>query len=125
MEAYCEGDPGLALAFCHPLIRFDERPAEPGVDLVWERDQVERQMNRHLDRFEEWRAVLEELVDAGDRVVGVYREAGRLADSGLPVDQRRAVVWTVDPKWIVDWTVYLTRREAMRAAGLEAVTAGG
>jgi hypothetical protein len=125
MEAYCEGDPELALAFAHPLIRFDERAAEPGAELVWGREEAEREMLNYLDQFETYQVVLEELIDAGEKVVGVYREAGRLAGSELPIDRRRAAVWTVDPKWIVDWTIYLTKREAMGAAGLEPDSPGG
>jgi ketosteroid isomerase-like protein len=119
MQAYCEGDPEVALAMSHPLIRFDERPAEPDAELVWGRERVEREMFSFLDQFDDYTAVLEELIDAGEKVVGVYRERGTLADSGLPVNRRRAAVWTVDPKWIVDWTVYLSKREAMGAAGLD------
>lgn len=118
MEAWGEGDYELTLAFAHPHIRWDERPAEPDTELVWGRDEVERAMAEYLENFESYEAIVEELIDAGDRVVGVYRERGRLAGSGMQVNQTRAAVWTVDPKWIVDWTVYLSKREACAAAGL-------
>lgn len=118
MQAWGEGDYELALAFVHPLIRWDERPAEPGAELVWGRDEVERAMASYLEGFDRYEAIVEELIDAGEKVVGVYRERGQLVGSGMQVNQTRAAVWTVDPKWIVDWTVYLSKREALIAAGL-------
>jgi ketosteroid isomerase-like protein len=62
--------------------------------------------------------VPEELLDAGERVVVVFRFRGRGRGSGVPIDERLAHVWTIRNEQAVRMEVYSGREEAVRMAGL-------
>jgi ketosteroid isomerase-like protein len=115
MQAYGQGDYEIALALADPLLRWDERPAYPDGELVWGHDEVLRFLRRHDAEWEQYEFRLEELIDAGDRVIAVYRERGWSLE-GVPIGERHASVWTVEDGKIVACSIYLTKEEALRAA---------
>jgi ketosteroid isomerase-like protein len=60
-----------------------------------------------------------EVVDAGkDRVVVVQRERGRGKGSGVQLERRWAVVYTLRMGKVVRFQTFTTREEAIEAAGL-------
>ena len=69
--------------------------------------------------MDEVRFDVDELVDAGDRVVAVSRMVARSHTTGLEVEQAVALVWTLRDGRAVRLDPYATREEAVRAAGLE------
>ena len=68
--------------------------------------------------FEEWEVELEEVIDAGDRVIGMSRQHGRGASSGAVAELELAQVATVRNGQIVRVDNYLDREKALEAAGL-------
>jgi ketosteroid isomerase-like protein len=68
--------------------------------------------------WENWRLELEEMRDAGDQVVGVFRQSGRSKTTGLPVDMRFAQVWTLRDGMVTRMEMYASADEALEAAGL-------
>jgi ketosteroid isomerase-like protein len=60
----------------------------------------------------------EEIVDGGDQVLVTVRHSGRGKVSGIEVDQRYAMVWTLRDGRAVRMEMYLTRDEALEAMGL-------
>ena len=75
--------------------------------------------------FHEWREVwanaesnLEELIDAGNRVISVYTYRGRGRVSGLTAEETFATVWTIQDKKAVRVQWFISRDEAFKAAGL-------
>ena len=75
--------------------------------------------------FSEWREVwdaadseLIELIDAGDRVVTVYRYRGRGRRSGVPVEEDFVILWTLAAQKVVRVKWFARREEALEAAGL-------
>jgi ketosteroid isomerase-like protein len=75
--------------------------------------------------FREWREFWEhaesslvELVDAGDRVVGVYTYRARGRASGVPVEGTFAALWTVHHGRVVRVEWRSSRDEAVEAMGL-------
>ena len=79
-----------------------------------------------LSFFESWaegfasdQVEAEEIVDAGDRVVVMVRHSGRGRTSGVEVDQRYAMVWTVRDGRAMRMDLYPTRAEALKAVGLK------
>ena len=64
------------------------------------------------------RVEAEEIVDAGDRVVVMVHHSGRGRTSGIEVDQRYAMVWTVRDGRVMRMDLYPTRAEALEAVGL-------
>jgi ketosteroid isomerase-like protein len=60
----------------------------------------------------------EEVVDGGEQVLVMVHHSGRGRISGIEVDQRFAMVWTVRNGRAVRMEMYLTREEALEAMGL-------
>jgi ketosteroid isomerase-like protein len=69
--------------------------------------------------MDEVRFDVDELVDAGDRVIAISRMVARSHTSGIEVEQAVALVWTVRDGRAVRLDPYATRDEALRAVGLE------
>jgi ketosteroid isomerase-like protein len=69
--------------------------------------------------MDEVRFDVDELVDAGDRVVAVSRMVARSHTTGLELEQAVALVWTLRDGRAVRLDPFATRDEALRAAGLE------
>jgi ketosteroid isomerase-like protein len=60
----------------------------------------------------------EDYLDAGDRVVVLWHEVGRGKASGVEVETRTAVVYTVRGDEVVEVQGYMDRRQALEAVGL-------
>jgi ketosteroid isomerase-like protein len=72
-----------------------------------------------LDTFDEFKVEPVELIDAGDdNVIGVMRISGRAKLSGVETDMTYAELSTLRDGKIARGRQYLTRDEALEAAGL-------
>jgi ketosteroid isomerase-like protein len=60
----------------------------------------------------------EEFVDAGDRVVSVFRMQATGRGSGVHVERQDAMVWELRDGKVVRLDYYNTREQALKAAGL-------
>jgi ketosteroid isomerase-like protein len=60
----------------------------------------------------------EEMVDAGDQVLVTVHHSGRGKTSGIEVDQRFAMVWTLRDGRAVRMEMYPTREDALAAFGV-------
>jgi ketosteroid isomerase-like protein len=92
--------------------RWPERQAYPGIEGAREF------MATWREAWEDWGFEAEELLDAGDRVVGIIRQHGRSKATGLPVDMHFAMVWTFRDGKAVRMLMYASPDEALEAAGL-------
>ena len=82
-------------------------------------DAIRRQIEGWFDAFPDFRASVDEFIDAGDRVVSVTTWQGTGAGSGLPYYQEAAEVLTVrDGKIIRAELGFVDRAAALEAAGL-------
>ena len=82
-------------------------------------DAIRRQVEGWFDSFPDFRASVDEFIDAGDRVVSVTTWQGTGAGSGLPYYQEAAEVVTVrDGKIIRAELGFVDRAAALEAAGL-------
>lgn len=78
-----------------------------------------RQYFRDLDEaWKDYRLLPEDFVDAGDRVVGLFHVVAEAHISGIRLERRLGVVYTVDAGKITDIDSYTTREAALEAAGL-------
>lgn len=68
--------------------------------------------------FEEWSFDIEEVFDAGDRVIAIVHQRGRAKHGGPEVEMRFAQVWTFRDGLIARMEMYATPDEALEAAGL-------
>jgi ketosteroid isomerase-like protein len=64
-----------------------------------------------------YRSDLDQLVDAGDRVVALVRDFGRRAPDGPEVEMIAAAVWTVREGKVARVEFYTDRAAALEAAG--------
>ena len=92
--------------------QFDLEPVYHG------HEGVRRFWRDYLSAFERLDFELEELIDAGDRVLAVVHERASGRCSGIAFDNRVFAVWTLRNGEIARMGVYLDRDEALEAAGL-------
>jgi ketosteroid isomerase-like protein len=71
-----------------------------------------------LDAFEDFRLEPQQVLDLGDRVIGVVRMTGHGAGSGVPVSQVVFQVYTFRAGLVVKQEDFGTLDEALEAAGL-------
>jgi ketosteroid isomerase-like protein len=60
----------------------------------------------------------ERFIDAGDRVIVIETRRGRGTGSGLEVEMRSGVIWTLREGKVIHWETDLDPAEALEAAGL-------
>jgi ketosteroid isomerase-like protein len=77
-----------------------------------------RGMMDDIQQTVDWVVEVEEAVDLGDHVLIVQRMAGRGSQSGVPVTQHFAVVWTFQEGMVVSGRAFGSRPEALEAVGL-------
>jgi ketosteroid isomerase-like protein len=68
--------------------------------------------------WEEFRITPERFVDAGDRVVVIETRRGRGRGSGIEVEHRSAVIWTLRDGQVIRMETDLDPQEALDAVGL-------
>ena len=122
-EGWAAGDP-RTLELLDPAIevRPDPRSAWPGIEPVYHgHDGVGRYLASIYDAFDDYRAEVEDMRAADDRVVVLAIERGRGKYSGVPVDVRHtAHVWTLRDHRAVRLDVNWDRDVALRLTGLPA-----
>ena len=60
----------------------------------------------------------EEFHDAGEQIVAVVRDGGRLKGTGDEVYNRFAHVWTFRAGKVIRWETFTDKAKALEAAGL-------
>jgi ketosteroid isomerase-like protein len=119
-EAFADGGLDAMAEFWDPDINW--RAAEGAIDDVGEmhgRVAVRRYVQDWLDTFDDSSVVVEELRDVGDdRVLAIQRAKGRAKLSGVEIDLRYAVVYTLRAGKLVRAREYLSVDDALEAAGL-------
>ncbi|HWX97881.1 MAG TPA: nuclear transport factor 2 family protein [Solirubrobacteraceae bacterium] len=68
--------------------------------------------------WDDWELEVDELHDAGDRVVALLRQRGRSKATGMPVEMSLAQVWTIRDGRETRMDMYSDRAEALEDAGL-------
>jgi ketosteroid isomerase-like protein len=117
LNAYFAGDNEAALAAFDPDVEFDMSVRIDG-GVFRGRNGVAKSMRTWTGTFESWRMEIEEVIDAGDRVLLVDREFGRGKGSGVETEVVFFSVVTVRSGKIVHWKAFVDREEALEAAGL-------
>jgi len=75
-------------------------------------------MAEWLDTWDDWEFEVEELLDAGERVVAIVRQRGRSKATGVSVEMHFAQVWTLRDGKQIRMEMYSNPEEALEAAGL-------
>jgi len=83
------------------------------------RDGFVEWMRTWTEDFRDWRMWPEKIIDAGDdRVVALVRQTAIGKASGVPVEQRFGIVWTVRSGQVIEQRNYIDPAEALGAVGL-------
>jgi uncharacterized protein len=117
-DRFRAGDTDGALALHAPEIEVHDRPQAPDPQVYRGHEGVLTSLRQSQSTFEGLDMVPEEVLDVGDRVVVVFRFQGTGRESGVPIDERLAHVWTIRDGKAVRMAVHSGRDEALRAAGL-------
>jgi ketosteroid isomerase-like protein len=117
VEAYVSGDFETALAAFDREVEFDVS-IRPEGQVYRGPDGVVEAMRSWSGTWDDFRLEVEEIIDAGDRVVLVDRQSGRGKGSGAPLDQQTFSVFTIREGKIVRVVWLPTREQALEAAGL-------
>jgi len=103
-------------AVCDPDIEWH---AAEGFGVLRGRDAVISHFESFRDAFDGWQVEAEDVIDAGDEIIGVTRARGSGRASKVGLDARYAIVFDLRANLIVRAREYPTRTEALEAAGLE------
>jgi len=120
-EAWNRGDPEAAIDVLDPEIEWRLPPNFPDAQAWHGRDAVVQGLTAVAGAWDEFRIDVQELIDAGDRVVALVRFHGRAAITGLDLGgvSVDGQVWTIRDGKAVDVQMYNGKVDALRAVGLE------
>jgi ketosteroid isomerase-like protein len=114
-----EGDVGAWLRAMDPDVRLYPRPEEPGVRPVYEGwEGVMEYMTNWFGQWEDYEADPVEYLDAGDRVLVVFLERGRMERGGIEIEQEFSHSFTLRDGRIVEWRSYDSHQQGLEAVGL-------
>ena len=117
-DAVNRGDYETVETYLHPEIEFHTYARSPEAG-VYRGKQSVREYNENLfAQFESIRFEVEQLVDAGDRVVIVTTQHAVPRGSGQEMNVHLAEVWTVRDGLLAERRSFTSRAEALEAAGL-------
>jgi SnoaL-like domain len=71
-----------------------------------------------LEGWDSYVLNVEDLLEAGERVVALVRIKGRTSRDGVELEHTPAAVWELEDGIVVGLTFYLDRAQAMQVAGL-------
>jgi ketosteroid isomerase-like protein len=117
-EAVARKDLAAASLYVHPEIEFHTYAESPAAGVYRGRDAVRRYNEDLFEQFESVRFEIEEIVDAGERVVVVSTQHAVPKGGRQEIDVRITEVWTVRDDLLAERHSYSTRAEALEAAGL-------
>lgn len=107
------------LELCHPQVEIVNPPEFPVRGTYRGHDGVRQWKTDAFDVIDELEVETEKLIDVGDgeTVVMLLRLRGLASHTRIPIDEPWAAVWTIRDGKLLRAQGYVSRREAMRAAG--------
>jgi ketosteroid isomerase-like protein len=106
--------------FVHPDAEFVPPASYPDIEQSYRGVEEVLRFQQQIDEvWDDWRTDAERIFDAGDRVVVFVRVSGTAKQSGAPVAISTAHLLTVKDGRITRMEIFLDRREALKAVGLE------
>ncbi len=116
-DAYLSGNYDAAFAAIDPKVEFDGS-ARPEGNVYYGHHGVAEALRTWSGTWEVWRLEVENIFDAGDKVVAVERQSGRGRGSGVPLVQHTATVFSFRDGKVVRMKWFSTPEAGRRAAGL-------
>jgi len=115
-EAFGSGDAGATLAYFNPDVVIDASHRVDG-RIGHGREELVAILSEWMDTWDDWREELEEIRDAGGRVLVISTQRGRGKGSGVEWENRFGMLYEIQDDTISRWTVYDDPNKALEAAG--------
>jgi ketosteroid isomerase-like protein len=116
-EAFNSEDIERILAFTHPSFQAEiSAELSPEPDVYLGRAGMRRYFQSFQDAMDEIRFQLERFWDLGQTVVVALRLTAKGRQTGIPVEQRSAGVWTIEDGKVIQVRAYASVSEALAAA---------
>ena len=116
--AGARGDLETAGSLIHPEIEFHTYAQSPEAGVYRGREAVLKYNETLFGQFESLRIEVEELIDAGDRVIVVSTQHAVPKGGRQEMAVHMAEVWTVRDSLLAERRSYSTKDEALEAVGL-------
>jgi uncharacterized protein len=116
-EGLSRGDVEGALELIDPEVEVRDRPEAPDPQIYHGYEGVRTAVQATFDTFDLVEFEPERFVEVGDRIVVVIRMRGTGKESGVPVEDRIAHLWTMRDGKAWRMQVYSDPDEAIRDAG--------
>jgi len=113
------GDLATANSYIHPDIEFHTYINSPEAGVYLGKEAVLNYNATLFAQFESLRIEVEELVDAGDRVIAVTTQHAVPKGGNQEIDVHFAEVWTIRDGLLAERDSYPTKDEALEAVGVE------
>jgi ketosteroid isomerase-like protein len=118
IEAFNRGGIEAALAYFDPAVEWLGPPEWLEEHVYKGHDGIRKIASVWGENFDQYRLDLEQAIDAGDHVVALVIQRGRIRGSADPVEQRIGYDWEVRHGKTVRVQVYFSWEEALEAVGL-------
>jgi ketosteroid isomerase-like protein len=118
IEAFNRDGVEAALAYFNPGVEWLGPPEWLEKDLYKGHDGIREIASVWSENFDEYRLDLERVIDAGDHVVALVNQRGRIKGSADSIEQRIGYDWEVRDGKGVRVQVYFSWEEALEAVGL-------
>jgi ketosteroid isomerase-like protein len=112
------GDLDTANSYVHPEIEFHTYAQSPEAGVYRGKEEVLKYNEDLVEQFESIRFEVEELLDAGDRVVVVTTQRAVPKGGQQEINVHVAEVWVVRNGLLAERRSYSTKHEALEAVGL-------
>jgi ketosteroid isomerase-like protein len=116
-DAYVSGDFEAAFSRIDPDVTFDVS-IHPEGEVYRGHQGVAEALRTWTGTWEGFRLEVQELIDAGDHIIGVEHQSGRGRGSGLPLSQTYFSVFTIADAQVTRIAWVQSRADALEAAGL-------
>jgi ketosteroid isomerase-like protein len=117
-EAGDQADYDAVVSYFHPEIEFHAYPRSPGVGVYHGKQALREYLENAWEHFERGRIEVEELLDGGDQVVAVITVHAVPKRGQNEITVPIVEVFTIRDGLLAERRSYLTRDEALEAAGL-------
>jgi ketosteroid isomerase-like protein len=94
-EALSRGDVETVLGIIDPEVEISDRPEIPDPQTYRGHEGARAALQQSFDTFEELQFEPEQFFQVGDRIVVVIRMRGKGRESGVPVEDHIAHLWTL------------------------------
>jgi ketosteroid isomerase-like protein len=120
-DAFASGDADTLFALVAPEIEWDFSHVDTWLEEKIYRgyDGIGEFFGKWTEEWDDYRFEVQDILDAGDRVVAIVRDEGRGKSSGIKLERQHAEVWTIRDGKVIRIEPYDHKAEALAAVGLE------